>query len=51
MEQTLSKSLDAIDKYVHEGKSQRPNLTFEDGVNMTLEWVLGYHEENPMEDE
>lgn len=41
----IHKALDNMD----EGSSIFPGLTYEDGVQASLDWVLGEQDEEPME--
>jgi hypothetical protein len=46
VDEVLNKAAEAVD----EGTSQWPGMSYEQGVQAALDWILGHTDENPMED-
>lgn len=46
IDDTLNRAMEAED----DGRSNRPGMTFEQGVSAAIQWITGQHNENPMDD-
>jgi hypothetical protein len=47
----INEVLNKADDVLETGRSRYPGMTYEEGVANAIRWLLGHHEDNPIEDE
>lgn len=46
----IDEVLNQCSEQIDRGRSKFPGMTYEEGVQAGIEWALGRHESNPMEE-